>query len=141
MKNQNSIVTANPFLKSIEEEAADDEANRIKILEIAAYQKSQREQKTNSETSQKKAELDYYVNLNTVNSKDLSKRKDNDAKKALQFKESYGKELQNIIKYKKSLMDKAKEEAKSLDFENERYNQRKSYIAAKHKELVDSRSK
>jgi NADH dehydrogenase/NADH:ubiquinone oxidoreductase subunit G len=139
-KQASNIVSANPFLKSEEEEAMAQQANRTKIFEIAAYQKSQREQKRNLEENQKKAEFDYYVKLNIDNSKELGRGKDIAAKKTFEFKESYGKELQNIIESKKIMMDKAKEEARMLDLENERFHQRKSYIAAKHKELTDSRS-
>jgi hypothetical protein len=141
MKKQNSnIVSENPFLKSEEEQAMAEEADRTKIFEIAAYQKSQREQKRNLEKSQKKAEFDYYSKLNIDNSKEIGKSKESDAKMALEFKESYGKALQNFIESKKIMMGKAKEEARMLDLENEKFNQRKSYIAAKHKELVDSRA-
>lgn len=125
----------------MEEEAMDIEADRINRLQIAAYQKSQREHKKNLESSLKKAEFDYYVNLNRENSQDISKDKDNDAKNSLHFKQSYGKALENIIRSKKAIMDKAKEEARILDLENERFQERKSFIASKHKELVESRAK
>ena len=83
--------------------------------------------------------MEYYVNLNRDNAKEIKQIKENDSVNTKNFKESYGKALERHIKGKKERLSKEIEEGKILDLENEKFEKRRAYISSKHKELNELR--
>lgn len=146
------LVENDPFTQSAQEEADALERDRQARLTIADYQKSQIRSKQDQEAQQKKARFfmyklkrqahfDFYVDVNKKIAQEIKAAKENDAKKAKEFKQNWRKALQGVMEGKQAVTVQEKEESAHLDKANERFLNRKSYIASKHREVIGNRYK
>ncbi|KAJ3413048.1 hypothetical protein HDV05_008569 [Chytridiales sp. JEL 0842] len=126
----------------------DDEAEFLKEhkarearLEVARWQKQEAGKKNLERMMERQYEKEYYENIHRTvaaeKTKEKEEAKENKKKQIAATQEALG----TIIKMKQDLQKQQEEEELKLSQDNERFNNIKSYLASKKKEVTEERAK